>query len=1185
MTVFWTRSVAVVVGAAVCLTALAGTASATEPPPAPPQVEYPQPSTWEAPEKVNRAPVGGEPSGVWSETEAQSAPTAQDRPAPLSRQAQSMPLREAAAAPVASSQLGVMPYYALHRVQLTKGLTAAVNMATGNLVLAHQNLAMNAPGVAPQFSEVYNSLDTVPGSLGGNWRGSYGQDIGVAYNSDRSQVTFRDTSGFNQVFSKNADGSWKSPDGLKATLATPADGTLVITYNKSGQKLTFSAGGFILTDRDRNGIGTTYAYTGGQLASITDAAGRVSTVTKAGAETTVMLADGRVVYYKRDDAGRLIQTGVKWNPASTTKLAISNEFTYDDSGRIASATINQDNSRYGFVGEVKVVYSFAYDSSGRVASLQQKSTYPRFSQVIADRVTKFAYNDTNTVVTDPAGNNSTINLDAQGRQVSSVDQLGRTRSQDWTANSDIKSVTSGSVTGGPAGDVTKYEYDSLGNQSGISLPTGAAASAVYAQNADCNNGGSGNAYQVKCATDAQSNKSTYAYDGQNNMLSAKDEKTGGQKFQVVREKADRSVCGAFAGMACSSTDANGKITSFSYNTNADLIKVTPPAPLKPTTYTYDSVSRPKTVTDPRGTKVSYNYNETHDLDSSNQPSAAGDKDSRLRYSGTDYLTSSASYNSSDDTYPTSAGKEVIEYRYSRSFIFGEPLGSEIRRYGSKPDLKKVPLLDGKGNLTGFIGQYNEPNQTVFLGGYGRDTANQLTNAGTASPRTCTTAAPAQAGTDCVAYEYNSAGSVTAQVFPGGAKKSTSYDIAQRPSRVMVKDSAGAVVYDVGYVFQDAAGTDRGLLQTKTSYVEEGVPAGAVTTYVYDSKNQLLSATEKVGAGVSASWAYEYDPAGNRTKATTAGNTGSPVETKTYSFNDANQIISSSAKPSGWTYDAAGNLTGNPESKTQFAYNTRNGAQSITKSGTKTDYQYMGQGNTNRGENGAVKEYQTQLGLEMTVNGSEKTTYFRDPNGNILSKNLGSSRTYYVTDAQGSVISLLDSAGKKVGGYSYDPYGVSRTVTPGAAETNVLRYIGGIYDASTGLYKLGARYYDASLGRFTQQDPSGQENNPYTYAMNNPINASDPSGLLTAGDVFGGIVGGVVITAGTAALCAGTAGIGCVAVGVGAGIVGGGIGGLVKSQVDGDYGDAATQNVIDGAALGGLSGLVGGGVGWAIKSFF
>ncbi|MEU0025124.1 RHS repeat-associated core domain-containing protein [Streptomyces sp. NPDC006335] len=36
-----------------------------------------------------------------------------------------------------------------------------------------------------------------------------------------------------------------------------------------------------------------------------------------------------------------------------------------------------------------------------------------------------------------------------------------------------------------------------------------------------------------------------------------------------------------------------------------------------------------------------------------------------------------------------------------------------------------------------------------------------------------------------------------------------------------------------------------------------------------------------------------------------------------------------------------------------------------------------------------------------------------------------------------------------------------------------RYSGAYLDP-TGLYKMGARYYDPQLGRFTQPDPSGEE---------------------------------------------------------------------------------------------------------------
>ncbi|MFI6210298.1 RHS repeat-associated core domain-containing protein, partial [Streptomyces sp. NPDC051041] len=53
---------------------------------------------------------------------------------------------------------------------------------------------------------------------------------------------------------------------------------------------------------------------------------------------------------------------------------------------------------------------------------------------------------------------------------------------------------------------------------------------------------------------------------------------------------------------------------------------------------------------------------------------------------------------------------------------------------------------------------------------------------------------------------------------------------------------------------------------------------------------------------------------------------------------------------------------------------------------------------------------------------------------------------------------------------------------------------GTYLDPTGLYKMGHRYYDPQLGRFTQPDPSGQETNPYLYAAGDPLNNTDPSGL-------------------------------------------------------------------------------------------
>ncbi|MGW1958555.1 RHS repeat-associated core domain-containing protein [Streptomyces sp. NPDC001920] len=49
--------------------------------------------------------------------------------------------------------------------------------------------------------------------------------------------------------------------------------------------------------------------------------------------------------------------------------------------------------------------------------------------------------------------------------------------------------------------------------------------------------------------------------------------------------------------------------------------------------------------------------------------------------------------------------------------------------------------------------------------------------------------------------------------------------------------------------------------------------------------------------------------------------------------------------------------------------------------------------------------------------------------------------------------------------------------------------------------MGHRYYDPTLGRFTQPDPSGQETNPCLYAGGDLINNSDPTGLFSLSDAL------------------------------------------------------------------------------------
>jgi RHS repeat-associated protein len=142
------------------------------------------------------------------------------------------------------------------------------------------------------------------------------------------------------------------------------------------------------------------------------------------------------------------------------------------------------------------------------------------------------------------------------------------------------------------------------------------------------------------------------------------------------------------------------------------------------------------------------------------------------------------------------------------------------------------------------------------------------------------------------------------------------------------------------------------------------------------------------------------------------------------------------------------------------------------------------------------------------------------------RNSAGASFYYTTDALGSTIALTDSTQAKVATYTYDSWGKT-TATGTQAAINPWQYAGGYKDTPTGYTKFGARYYDASIGRFTQPDPSGQEQNRYLYAGANPCNNTDPSGLDSGACVISSIslALGVILIIGAAATIPATGPVG------------------------------------------------------------
>ncbi len=124
-----------------------------------------------------------------------------------------------------------------------------------------------------------------------------------------------------------------------------------------------------------------------------------------------------------------------------------------------------------------------------------------------------------------------------------------------------------------------------------------------------------------------------------------------------------------------------------------------------------------------------------------------------------------------------------------------------------------------------------------------------------------------------------------------------------------------------------------------------------------------------------------------------------------------------------------------------------------------------------------------------------TSYVYGPGGQPIEQVTGSTPTYLQLDQQGSVRLLTDASGKVVGMYAYGSYGTLLRHTGTA--TSALGYDGEYTDSESGLVYLQARYYDPGTAQFISVDPAVSLTlTPYGYASGNPVNAGDPTGLVT-----------------------------------------------------------------------------------------
>ena len=305
----------------------------------------------------------------------------------------------------------------------------------------------------------------------------------------------------------------------------------------------------------------------------------------------------------------------------------------------------------------------------------------------------------------------------------------------------------------------------------------------------------------------------------------------------------------------------------------------------------------------------------------------------------------------------------------------------------------------------------------------------------------------------------------------------------------------------------------------------------IESYTYDSLNQLTGAT--YGGNT---YVYTYDNGGNILSVTKNG-----TVIKTYTYGNANwKDLLTQYNGYTITYDTIGNPL---QYRDGYNFSWSNGRQLSTVTNGANSYSYTYNADslrTSKTVNGVTTNYYWSNGiLQAQKTGDEYLIFLYDENGSaygfLLKNGTTQQKYYYIFNAQGDVIGIVDSTGTKVVEYTYGAWGDILSVTGTLASTigqlNPIRYRGYYYDAETGFYYVSSRYYDPEIGRWINADNQiagvGGEvlgYNMFAYCMNNPVNMSDPTGNWPSWSNL--LKGSAWLAVGITAVCVGVSVLTC-----------------------------------------------------------